>query len=253
MGLKLIFCDNSKFDIVRELSLRCSTGIEIQVFHNPSILDSYSDCLINEMKNKLAGINLKSLHGPFFDLSPGSEDSKVRELTVYRYKQIIAIAKKLNINNIVLHHGYYPNTTKEDKWIANFYNTIVKLLYDAEDIAIYFENLFEHDGDMMQKAIHAINSPNLKLCLDIGHINCFSNKKPIEWFEKLENDIGYIHMHNNYGNQDSHLYLEDGDVSYSDIISYVQQYCPNALCAIETNSSDLIRSFELIRRLEKKC
>ena len=249
MKQNILFCDGNKLDLVNDLCIKRNVGIEIQTFYSPIRLDVHTDDQLNMIKNKIKKTNIKSLHGPFCELCPGSIDSRIRDVVVYRYLQIIDISKKLDINNIVLHHGYYPNTTSENKWINNFIETIQKILPEINTISIYFENLFETDGELICKVIREINHPQIKACLDIGHINCFSSKKPIEWFELLNNKIGYIHMHNNTGEQDSHSSLDDGNLNYSKIIPYINNYCPNALCAIETSHDVLERSLEYINNM----
>jgi sugar phosphate isomerase/epimerase len=34
------------------------------------------------------------------------------------------------------------------------------------------------------------------MCLDVGHANVFSNKKITEWIEKMNEKIGFVHLHN---------------------------------------------------------
>lgn len=244
MNQNIILCDGNKLDIVEEIALKNNVGIELQTFYNPMRLDNVTDSQIEQIREKISRIHIKSMHGPFCDLCPGSIDSKIRDVTIYRYIQIIKIAKKLQIDNIVLHHGYYPNTTSEEKWIKNFTSTVEKILPELGNITLYFENLFETDGNLINKAIKKINEPQIKVCLDVGHVNCFSNYSIIKWFELLNNSIGYIHLHNNYGIQDSHLCLNQGTLDFVDIINFIETYCPNALCAIETNVQSLKESLD---------
>ena len=99
----LVLCDNCDIATVLSLAESKGLGIEIQCFYHPDVLDN-PDYDLEEHLNLLDGFNgLRSMHGPFGDLCPGSFDPMVRQVTAHRIEQGLNIARELNVNHIVFH------------------------------------------------------------------------------------------------------------------------------------------------------
>ena len=61
-------------------------------------LDSFSISDFNAIAQQLHKHNLNiTLHGPFMDLSPGSQDSAVRQVTRYRFAQLLNLVSDTGI------------------------------------------------------------------------------------------------------------------------------------------------------------
>ena len=58
-------------------------------------------------------------HGPFADLSPGSPDPRIREVTRHRFEQLQALLPVLKPKTVVCHAGYDQDRYGYDKarWI----------------------------------------------------------------------------------------------------------------------------------------
>lgn len=83
-------------------------GIEIQTFPQ-HILDGDYEAIIHAFNNQLIDYNgIISMHGPAFDLNPGSTDVRIIEVTKYRYLQAIEIAKQLRATYLVFHSQINP-------------------------------------------------------------------------------------------------------------------------------------------------
>ena len=76
-------------------------GIEIQSFLEPET--------VSELQAALGPFQPRSLHGPFGDLSAGSYDPMIRELTRHRFELACRFARELECPDIILHHGYVPS------------------------------------------------------------------------------------------------------------------------------------------------
>lgn len=89
------------------------------------------------------------------------------------------------------------------------------------------ENVLEDEpfmlGDMMKK----INDPRIKLCLDTGHANAMTRKdiSVDKWIRHLGLHIGHFHLHNNYGDRDSHGTFCDGSLDMENIFSAIEKHC----------------------------
>ena len=68
------------------------------------------------------------------------------------------------------------------------------------------ENLFSNE--YLDYIFENIESENLKMCLDTGHANITNNL--FELFEKYKDKIYCTHIHNNYGINDDHSFIDDG-------------------------------------------
>ena len=68
-----------------------------------------------------------------------------------------------------------------------------------------------------------INKDNFSLCIDIGHINAYSKVDLIEWIDNLSYKINHIHLHNNYGDKDSHLGIYKGDINVIEILKLLHE------------------------------
>ncbi|MEG2786833.1 MAG: sugar phosphate isomerase/epimerase family protein [Romboutsia sp.] len=184
-------------------------GVEIQSFPQDILDKDYSD-ILNECKNKLYSLNCTiSLHGASFDLNPGSTDKKVLELTRFRYMQCIEIAKNIGANYVIFHSQLNPlisvpriRKLKLDNQI-NFWKNLLEEINDL-NITILLENEYDDSYEELLYILKEVNSNKLKMCLDIGHVLAYSNRKLEEWVEKLKDYIKYIHLHFNDGSFDSH-------------------------------------------------
>jgi sugar phosphate isomerase/epimerase len=159
-----------------------------------------------------------SLHGPVFDVNPVSLDPELAETSRRRYEQAIECALTLNATHLVFHSQWTPIYTVSDcykPWLdatVSFYQTLVERYVKETDLTIVIENFLDTSPHVLNDLVNAIGSPNVKACLDIGHVNLFSDLSPVDWLGRLGNNVAYIHAHNNFGQQDDHLPLAEGNL-----------------------------------------
>jgi sugar phosphate isomerase/epimerase len=233
MDNKIILCDDCDVIKTSELCKKYNFGIEIQSFYHH---DNYTDEIIQKHIEAIKNINLCSMHGPFGDLCPGSFDPMVREVALKRFNLFYEVTKKLNVKRFILHNGYVPNTNSPKNYLKraipfwiNFINSINK------DIEIYIENFLEKEIEMFVDLIDGVNNNNFGVNIDVGHINCNTNQKVIDWIIKLNKRIKYFHLHDNNGKQDEHLALGKGNIPFKEVFEVIKEYCNKAILSIETN------------------
>lgn len=214
---------------VIKLAQSLNAGIEICDFIEISVLDNY----YNETL-KLYNQNLKdfdgviTIHSPFFDLNNIAFEQTVKDFTLYRYNQCFDAAKALNAKTIVFHTGYnsllkvsfYDDYFLESQ--ASFWKEYIKSFEDA-DITATLENTYESNPELLTRIIDEVNSPYLKLCLDIGHINVYSDIPVDGWITKSANRLHHMHLHNNSGMQDDHNPFHKGTLDISKIVETLIQ------------------------------
>ncbi|SCH02697.1 MULTISPECIES: sugar phosphate isomerase/epimerase family protein [unclassified Romboutsia] len=213
-------------------------GLEIVQFSNPFILDN-KEKFIKEYKNEWGSLLNEidiSIHGPFADLSCGSRDSIIASITKKRFEQGYDVAKQLNAKKIVYHNSYVPKLYTYEEWIYNadkFWNDF--FINKDDNIDFYLENVLEYDTVLIKRILENINKKNFSACLDIGHANVYSDVSINDWIEELGSKIGHMHIHNNYGKEDSHLGIDKGNIDVRNIISQV-----------EDKNSDVSISLEIV-------
>jgi Sugar phosphate isomerases/epimerases len=228
-----------------ELCRKYELGAELQDFKNPKF--NYCQC---NYKTETDTIKNKSLHGPFGDLAFGSVEPLIREVTLKRIISAYEQAEKYGFTDIIIHHGYVPNTSPPDKWLkrsCEFWKANMECF--QKQVRICIENMLDWDCGLLMELIDAIDHDQVKICLDLGHANCFSKEDVLVWIKKLNHRIGYVHMHNNHGVYDEHNALMNGNIRYEKVFEYLQCYASDAILAIETFSDSLELSILYMKEL----
>jgi sugar phosphate isomerase/epimerase len=219
---------------IRELLQKYNTGVEIQPFCNPKNLDK-PDNIMDDVLKCISGTKRKSLHAPFFGMNPSCLDYKVRDVAAERFSQAYAIGKKLNVSNMVFHTGYsfyFKPTPDMVRRFGEFWNDFLR---DKEDdIEIHFENVFEQRWEYLKEFIDTIDSKKVSICLDLGHVNANSDQDIETWVKGFKDKIKYVHIHNNYGDTDSHYGLKRGTIDMYRALNLLKEYSGNAIWTVET-------------------
>ena len=226
-------------------------GLEIVQFSNPFILDN-KEAFIKEYKKDwgslLNDINI-SIHGPFADLSAGSRDYEIAKITRKRFDQAYEVSKEFNAKKVVYHNSYVPKLYTYEEWISNtgkFWNDF--FVDKDENINFHLENVLEWDYVLIKEILNNANKKNFDACLDLGHANVCSKIDIEDWIEALGNKIGHIHVHNNYGQEDSHFGIDRGNIDIRSIIELVRFKNKNVSISLE-----IVDVEELKNSLEQLC
>ncbi|MFW6304872.1 MAG: sugar phosphate isomerase/epimerase family protein [Candidatus Saliniplasma sp.] len=187
-----------------------SLGVELQDFVNPKLLDGDLESRVRGYQEKLEDFGHEvSVHGPFLDLSPGSPDDMISEVTRKRYMQAVDVALKLNASHLILHSQH--NTAIKDPKLKEkkverqlpFWKEILEMI-SGKGLVIVLENVTEDDPVHLLNLVESIDSPQLKICYDVGHSLLHSSRDIDSWVEVLKEHIGYVHIHWNLGDIDAH-------------------------------------------------
>lgn len=245
----LFLCDDCAVDQVAPLARQHGHGIEIQAFYNPRAADAADS--VPRHRHALTEIpsERRSLHGPFGDLCPGSFDEMVRGVTRHRIDLGYTKACELDISRLILHHGYVPGTSAPSGWLRRSTAFWGAFLYDKPaNLRVHIENVFERDPDLIAELIAAVDDPRLSICLDLGHCYCHAKTPTVEWVRCLGPLIGYVHMHDNHGDTDSHLPLGQGTLPLADVCAALNEHAPSAIWALEVGPEGMAESLEWLNR-----
>lgn len=244
--------------LLANLDKLADLGINAEIYVDAESLDNYTTKEIDLINSSFAKYGLKKiLHGPIYDLNPGSLDSRIRQSSQERINQTISLCEKLNTNHIVFHHGFnhiYYKTHRE-KWLENS-SAVWKPLAQyclKKNINLAIENSLDPEPSIILELIARINLPNFAACFDIGHFNAFGQKAPLEIFDTYPPGyIKEIHLSDNLGDFDTHLALGKGNIDFKAFFQLIDAKKINPIVTIEPHSlEDIQPCLVYLNRIEK--
>lgn len=216
-------------ELARELGL----GVEIAEYCTAWNMDREYPQTDERLRGALAGNPRRILHGPFNELFPCAIDPEARNLAARRYRQAIALARDYGADKVVIHAGfnpwlYYPVWFREQS--AVFWR---EFLAEDPGVEILLENVLEQEPEWMTEILRAVDSPRLRLCLDVGHVNAYSPVDAAEWLRRCAPWISHFHLHNNNGTRDAHDPLFRGSIPMEELLTLAGELCPEATFTLE--------------------
>lgn len=199
------------------------------------------------------GLNC-TLHAPFFDLSPGAIDSKIREVSRNKLRHAFALIEVFKPKSIVCHLGYEDNkhSYKMDEWLRISVDTWSELLEVAAkyDTPVMFENTYEQLPDTHLRLFEQLPGSNFGFCLDVGHLMAYAGSTWQIWLDKLQPWLGQIHLHDNDGGRDDHIAIGQGRFNFNELFDHLHTNDVSPLITLEPHSEkDLWCSLEAIHSL----
>lgn len=169
---------------------------------------------------------VKSIHGAFIDVNPGSSDAAFRELSEKRCSESCDLAMRLGAENVVFHSSCFPflRGAYIENWAALCADFYTRLAEQYPALSLLIENSLDIDPVPIKMLTDKISAGNVGVCLDIGHIN-YSRAALDEWFEVLGDRVRYLHISDNYGIYDDHITLGSGTVDWAKA-SRLTKYLP---------------------------
>lgn len=229
-SLYLSTVDENAGDLARKYGL----GLELAEFCTAWNLDDEFPQTDVKIRKESRDIHRFTVHGPYNELFPCAIDRKARALAAQRFRQAIDIARGYGAKKLVLHAGfnpwlYYPIWFTEQSIL--FFRDFVR--YIPEDMTVCLENVLETEPKMMTDILRAVDSPRLRMCLDVGHANAYSKVKPEGWIRECQDVLSHFHIHNNDGTRDSHSGLTDGTIPMQTLFAQIEDQCPRASVTLE--------------------
>jgi sugar phosphate isomerase/epimerase len=230
-----------------------------EIYFNSDALDKY---LVDDFKgvaDKLHQYGLKiTLHAPFWDLSPGSPDPAVRDLTRRRFEQTIQLVSIFKPKTVVCHTGYDQKRYGfiKDLWVKN---SVEIWTWLSEEIAaeggyLMLENVYEHYPDDILILLEHLKNTRIGFCLDVGHQAVFSRSPLTQWIDVLGEHLKQLHLHDNFGESDNHLALGDGNINFSEIFMFVKhlKQKPMAVTIEPHREQDLLPSLKYLEKVRPR-
>lgn len=216
------------------LARKYGLGLEIAEFCTAYRMDAEFAETDRILKENLAGVSERILHGPFNELFPCAIDPRARNLAAQRYDQAAALAEQYAAGKVVFHAGfapslYYPCWFVEKS--VEFWREFLKI--QPQGRVFCLENVMETDPQWLREIVSGVDDPRLGICLDVGHANTYSTIPVLEWLGCLSPWLKHFHIHNNHGDRDSHSGLTDGTIPMAEFLRDASVSCPNATFTLE--------------------
>ena len=213
-------------------------GIEIAEYCTAWNIDNDFSNTDARVKDELKGVKHATLHGPFNELFPCAIDPLARKLAADRFMQALELAEGYGCEKLILHGGfydqmYYPEWFSEQSEI--FWDSLMERAdtkgHTSVDICV--ENVLEKTPELLGNIIRKVDHPRLKLCLDVGHVHAYSKIEPEEWIESYGGFLSHYHIHNNYGERDTHNHLDDGSMDMVSLLKFIADKTPETTLTLE--------------------
>lgn len=200
----------------------------------------------------LNSYNLKyTIHAPFMDVNIAALGSKSRQCSISQIKSSVDLANEIDASIVVVHPGLIPFLAREmpeeiykiaDKSIEEIgeYSKDLGVNTTIENMPA-FESMIYQDMSRLNETLLKFD---MSMTLDIGHAN-HSGIAPDEMYFDC---IKHIHAHDNFGDDDSHLPLGEGNIELKRIIDIFEDKKYDGIYMIEVNDKDSIKkSLEFLK------
>lgn len=219
-------------------------------------LERFSFSEFSNIAEQLHSHELKiNFHAPFMDLSPGSPDPAVRELTRHRFEQVIRLIPLFHPIKVVCHASYDRKRygPMRDLWIKNsleIWSWMGEQVNDAGS-QLMLENVYEHHPDDIRIIFERLSRHHVRFCLDTGHQAAFSRTSLETWLSSLGDVLGHLHLHDNGGQLDDHLALGKGSINFKAFFKHLKAIRnePPTMTLEPHREEDLWPSFEYLANI----
>jgi sugar phosphate isomerase/epimerase len=242
MRALILTCDAKLVKTYAPLAQSRGFGLELQLFPP---LDDASAVIANYAPSLEGFTGLRTSHGPYADLCPGSPDPMVRQVAAHRIGQVLPIARSLGAGPLVVHHGYVPHSSQVEQWVLRscaFWRAELAGL--PQGMSFHVENYFDYTPDVLLRVAREVNDPRLGICLDIGHCHAISRTPLLKWIEALGDRVTYVHLHDNDGTADQHRALGQGNAPVADALAALEKLAPQAIWCLEGNALESLAWLE---------
>jgi sugar phosphate isomerase/epimerase len=236
-------------DLFVEFGLNPEIGLDAHALDNYSSLD-FKKIISPFHKNE----RRITVHGPFLDLSPGSSDPAIRDITRRRLEQVLALVPILKPKTVVCHAGYEEDRYSYfyESWLGKsleMWRWFGEKLLEAGTV-LMLENVYEKKPAEILPFLSRLQNLNVGFCFDLGHQFAFGKASLDSWIDMLGPYIGQLHLHDNNGSKDEHLPLGKGKIDFYPLIGFLKKRKELPLITLEPHEeADLWPSMEYLSRM----
>ncbi len=228
---------------------------QVELFANRPHLDYHNRSLQKEIANWFLGNELPppSLHLPFQEIigakqvrwiSPLAREKRDRDDAIDEIKRALEISDRMSLAWVVLHLGV-PHQQFRPVDFDHAY-AAVEVIQSFAGVDILIENIpneistLERISEFMKVA----GLPDLRICYDSGHSHL---EGPVGRLDR----VGAIHLHDNTGELDDHLWPFDGTFDWVRLVRELVVSDCSAPLIFEVSDERIERGWEIVEHLEE--
>ncbi|MCC6579151.1 MAG: sugar phosphate isomerase/epimerase [Phycisphaeraceae bacterium] len=182
------------------------------------------------------GLRFDSIHGVFGPAhDPSSPDESVRRTAMDTYRREGELALRLGGPKVVVHpapmapHGHDITLAERQARQTPLERSLDELTRMGEALGVTYlmENLpgnywTGHIPAALAQRVRHRNSPRLRLCFDTGHAHMTTDM--IAALEQCMDVVDYLHVHDNNGRFDSHLFPGHGTIAWDRLTPVLRRW-----------------------------
>ncbi len=194
-----------------------------------------------------------SIHAPFMDVNIASPQDQSRLNSIAQIKSSIDLANEINAEAVVVHPGLISFLANKyfKKEVYEFANQSIKEIGDyAKNLGVMatIENMPNFESMIYQNIVdlnQLLVENEMHMTLDIGHANHVGYAPEDMIFDSIK----HVHVHDNLGDDDSHLALGEGSIDLKYIINTLESKNYDGIYILEVNDYDSIKkSYEYMKK-----
>ena len=194
-----------------------------------------------------------SIHAPFMDVNISSPRDQSRLNSIAQIKSSIDLANEINAEAVVVHPGLISFLANKyfKKEVYEFANQSIKEIGDyAKNLGVMatIENMPNFESMIYQNIVdlnQLLVENEMHMTLDIGHANHVGYAPEDMIFDSIK----HVHVHDNLGDDDSHLPLGEGSIDLKYIINTLESKNYDGIYILEVNDYDSIKkSYEYMKK-----
>ncbi|MEA4978220.1 MAG: sugar phosphate isomerase/epimerase family protein [Methanomassiliicoccaceae archaeon] len=170
-----------------------------------------------------------SIHSPISDTNLAALTERMRESSIIEMISTAEMASETGIKIITVHPGLSSMSVPgmESKAIEKAKKSMRTLDRTASEYGVTYaiENMPSYRpmiGKTAAELNEIIEGTNLSVCFDIGHANTMGQID--EMISAFKDRIVNVHVHDNMGDDDSHLTVGDGNVDFPKVMEAMSWY-----------------------------
>jgi sugar phosphate isomerase/epimerase len=204
-----------------------------------------------EIARRLRGRRV--VHGPFLGLVYFYRDHLLRDAVQQRLDRTFEVVRELEPDTLVLHTNWkldHAALDLNDVWLAEcarFWSGEIER-YEDLGVTVVLENLLEPDPDLMIACCDRVASDRFRLCLDVGHVNVWSELSHAEWVARMGRRLAHVHLHDNDGTADQHRPPGSGTIDVDALFAALDEHLDRVTVSLELEVPDAAK-LDALRRL----
>ncbi len=187
-----------------------------------------------------------TLHAPFKGFDPGSAKPRLRKKAEQTCRLSLELAEALGAKRIVFHPGLPQgsNSNQQAEWLRNSLDFWPDYAAQAQQqkTIICLENIFESTPEPLFELLQGLDSAAFGHCFDIGHWNMFRSGTLNDWLNRMAPYLKHVHLHDNHGDSDEHLPIDQGQVCFADLFAWLKSSAKTPTMTLEAHNLQALES-----------